>query len=215
MILYGLPISSYTAKVRLALCWRGIHFEEREPPEGYRSDTWQRIVPMGTIPALDDQGFVLAESEAILEYLEERIAAMPLLPQDPQQRARVRQLARLHDLHVEPKVRTLFPLVRQPEARAQLTQLKAALDDKLARLAQVAQPAPYMAGQTPTLADCGFAVTLPLAGRLLEALKSPLQLPTPLRPWQDALAADAVAQRALAPWRDATEIWLRAADLDA
>jgi hypothetical protein len=72
-----------------------------------------------------------------------------------------------------------------------------------------------MAGQTPTLADCGFAVALPLARRLLEALKSPLQLPTPLRPWQDALAADAVAQRALAPWRDATEIWLRAADLDA
>jgi glutathione S-transferase len=215
MILYGLPVSSYTAKVRLALCWRGIDFEEREPPEGYRSDAWQRIVPMGTIPALDDKGFVLAESEVILEYLEEQIAAKPLLPQDPQQRARVRQLARLHDLHVEPKVRALFPLVRQPEARAQLPQLKAALDDKLARLAQVAQPAPYMAGQTPTLADCGFAVTLPLAGRLLEALKSPLQLPTPLRPWQDALAADAVAQRALAPWRDATEIWLRAADLDA
>lgn len=215
MILYGLPVSSYTAKLRLALSWRGIPFEEREPPGGYRSDAWRRIVPMGTLPALDDAGFVLAESEAILEYLEERIPARPLLPQDLRQRAQVRLLARLHDLHVEPKVRALFALVRRPEDRSQLPELKAALDDKLTRLAEVVQPAPYMAGPAPTLADCGFAVTLPLAERLLQALQSPLHLPESLRPWQQALAADTVAQRALSPWRDATETWLRAAGLDA
>jgi glutathione S-transferase len=170
---------------------------------------------MGTIPALDDAGFVLAESETILEYLEERISERPLLPHDLRQRAQVRLLARLHDLHVEPKVRAMFALVRHPENRTELPELKAALEDKLTRLAEVAQPAPYMAGPTPTLADCGFAVTLPLAMRLLQAMQSPLHLPESLLPWQEALAADTVAQRALTPWRDATETWLRAAGLDA
>ena len=125
---------------------------------------------------------MLAESEAILEYLEERHAERPLLPQNLEQRAQVRLLARLHDLHVEPKVRALFALIRQPQERSQLPQLKAALDDKLARLAQVARPGPYLAGPRPTLGDCGFAVTLPLAERLLGALGSPLRLPEALEP---------------------------------
>ncbi len=214
MILYGLPVSTYTAKVRLALCWRAIAFEEREPPGGYRSEAWRKVVPMGTIPAIDDQGFVLAESEAILEYLEERYHERSLLPQDLQQRAQVRMLARLHDLHVEPKVRALFALIGQPQERSQLPQLQAALDDKLARLAQVARPGPYLAGPQPTLADCGFAVTLPLADRLLGALGSPLQWPPSLEPWRNALTADPLAQQALSPWRAATDTWLRAAGLN-
>jgi glutathione S-transferase len=156
----------------------------------------------------------MAESEAILEYLEERYPERSLLPQDPQQRAQVRMLARLHDLHVEPKVRALFALIRQPQERGQLPELKAALDDKLARLAQVARPGPYLAGPRATLADCGFAVTLPLAERLLGALGSPLQWPPSLEPWQSALAADTQAQQALTPWRAATDTWLRAAGLN-
>lgn len=211
MILYGLPVSTYTTKVRLALCWRGLPFEEREPPGGYRSQAWREIVPMGTIPAIDDEGFVLAESETILEYLEETRSARPLLPRQAQQRAQVRLLARLHDLHVEPQVRALFPLIRQPQERERLPQLKSALQDKLARLGEVVRPEPYLAGPAPTLADCGFAVTLPLAERLMRALQSPLELPACLRPWQDAMDKDPTAQEALKPWRDATDAWLHAA----
>ncbi|MFM7342371.1 MAG: glutathione S-transferase family protein [Betaproteobacteria bacterium] len=210
MILYGLPVSTYTAKVRLALCWRGIAFEEREPPGGYRSLAWRDIVPMGTIPAIDDQGFLLAESEAILEYLEERFSDRPLLPQGPQRRAQVRLLARMHDLHVEPKVRALFPLLRQPQERDHLPQLKAALLEKIAVLARTARPGPYLAGPEPTLADCGFAVTLPLAERVLNTLGSPLKLPEVFQPWLAALAADRIAQRALASWSSATDAWLKA-----
>lgn len=213
MILYGLPVSTYTTKVRLALCWRGIAFEERPPPGGYRSEAWRAIVPMGTIPALDDEGFLLAESEAILEYLEERVTARPLLPPEPKLRAKVRMLARLHDLHVEPQVRALFPLIRQAQERERLPQLQAALQDKLERLVQVSRPQPYMAGPAPTLADCGFAVSLPLAERLLRALGSALQWPEPLRPWAATMAADPLAQQALAPWAEATDAWLQSAGL--
>lgn len=211
IILYGLPVSSYTAKLRLALHWRGIPFEEREPDGGYRSQAWRQKVPMGTIPAIEHEGFFLAESEAILEYLEDAFGQRRLLPEDAQQRARVRMLARLHDLHVEPRVRALFPLIRQRELRPQLPALLAALQDKLERLGEVIQTGPYMAGAQPSLADCGFAVSLPLAQRLLEVMGHSLSLPPALAPWTEALARDAAAQAALTPWKIATDAWLEAA----
>jgi glutathione S-transferase len=209
--LYGQPLSSYTAKVRVALLWRGLTFQECEPPGGYQSAAWREKVPMGTLPALEHDGFFLAESEAILEYLEDAFADRPLMPAQAQARARVRSLARLHDLHVEPRVRALFPLIRQPQQRARLPELLAALDDKMQRLSEAAHPQPYMAGTLPSLADCGFAVTLPLAHRLLEELGQAWRLPTALNPWAEAMAQDAAVQAALSPWRQATEAWLKAA----
>lgn len=211
IILYGLPVSTYTAKLRLALHWRGIAYEEREPDGGYRSQAWRQKVPMGTIPAIEHEGFFLSESEAILEYLEEVFPQRRLLPEDAQHRAQVRMLARLHDLHVEPRVRALFPLLRQSELRPQLPALLAALQDKLERLGEAVRPGPYMAGPAPSLADCGFAVSLPLAHRLLEVLGLRLSLPPALAPWTEAMLEDASAQAALSPWRQATESWLQMA----
>ena len=210
IILYGSPLSTYTAKVRLALNWRGLAFEEREPEGGYKSAAWSARVAMGTIPALDHDGFLLAESEVILEYLEETFPDRPLLPAQPQARAVVRCLARLHDLHVEPQVRALFSLIKDPTQGSRLLSLKVSLEDRLQRLATVAVASPYMAGSQPSLADCGFAVTLPLARRLFLELGQPLEIPAKLWVWEDAMAADRTLQQTLAPWRDALEAWLLA-----
>lgn len=210
IILYGSPLSTYTAKVRLALNWRGLAFEEREPEGGYKSAAWSARVAMGTIPALDHDGFLLAESEVILEYLEETFPDRPLLPAQPQARAVVRCLARLHDLHVEPQVRALFSLIKDPTQGSRLMSLKVSLEDRLQRLATVAVASPCMAGSQPSLADCGFAVTLPLARRLFLELGQPLEIPAKLWVWEDAMAADRTLQQTLAPWRDALEAWLLA-----
>ena len=210
IILYGSPLSTYTAKVRLALNWRGLAFEEREPEGGYKSAAWSARVAMGTIPALDHDGFLLAESEVILEYLEETFPDRPLLPAQPQARAVVRCLARLHDLHVEPQVSALFSLFKDPTQGSRLLSLKVSLEDRLQRLATVAVASPCMAGSQPSLADCGFAVTLPLARRLFLELGQPLEIPAKLWVWEDAMAADRTLQQTLAPWRDALEAWLLA-----
>jgi len=166
---------------------------------------------MGTIPALAHDGFFLSESEAMLEYLEEVFPQRPLLPADAQQRARVRMLARWHDLQVEPRVRALFPLIRDPAQRLRLPELRAALQDRLQRLAEGCSPAPFLAGREPSLADCGFAVTLPLASVLLQRLGQTLELPAALQPWAQAMAGEAAVQSALGPWRSATEAWLATA----
>lgn len=211
MILYATPVSSYSAKVRIVLCAKGLPFEEREPPGGYRSAAYRAIVPMGTLPAIDDDGFVLSESEAIAEYLEERFPEPPLLPADARTRARSRFLSRFHDLHLEPPVRALFAHVN-PERRdpGVVAARLAEVQGRLAQLDAFASAAPYATGAALSLADCGFAVTVPLARLLAEAMDARLALPPRIGTWMDALAAHPAVASALAPWRPATERWIAA-----
>ena len=71
MRLYGIPVSTYSAKVRIALAVKGIDYEMVPPPGGYSTPTYRKIVPLGTIPALEDGKFRLSESDVLIEYLEE------------------------------------------------------------------------------------------------------------------------------------------------
>ena len=209
LILYGVPVSTYTTKVRIALHAKGIVFEERAPADGYRSPTWRAIVPTGTIPAIDHDGFVLAESEAIIEYLDEVFEGPRLLPGDARSRARIRMLARVHDLAVEPAVRALFPLIRDPSRRDALPSIANAIDERLSQLERMREgQSRWIAGDAFSAADCGLVVTLSLAARLLSALGGTLNLPTSLARWLEESAAHPAVASGLAPWRPATEAWL-------
>ncbi len=71
--------------------------------------------PEGLVPTLDTQGRVLAQSMAILEYLEEAYPASPLLPAAPLERAYVRGLAHIivSDMHPLNNLRVQQYLVNQ------------------------------------------------------------------------------------------------------
>ena len=87
-------------RVRIALALKGIDY-------GYISTRtlapgeYKRINPQGLMPALEIDGDLVAQSAAILEYLEERYPDPPLLPADPITRATARSFAQLitADLH--------------------------------------------------------------------------------------------------------------------
>jgi len=207
--LIGTPLSSYTAKVRIALDFKCITYIEREPEGGYRSANWREVVPSGTIPAIDHDGFVLAESEAILEYLEECWPEPTLLPGSAQDRARIRWLARLHDLHVEPRVRALFPLVREPQGPARLAGPLATLQEQITVLNQITRPAPFLGGSGLSLADCGFVVSLSLAGMIAERLGGVLRLPEALDRWLLETRQQPALAKALEAWQHATHSWLQ------
>ena len=209
MILWGLPVSTYTAKVRIALHAKGMAFEECEPEGGYRSEAWRARVPTGTIPALEVEGVLLAESEAIVEYLEERCPHPSLLPGTPLQRAQARRLARFHDLHLEPTVRALFPLLRDP-ARATKA-VGDAFDEVEARLGVLtrsAHPAPWLAGERLSVADLGMVVIVELTRRLALALGVSLTLPAALQRWLEFACAHPAVQAGMGPWSPAVERWL-------
>jgi glutathione S-transferase len=83
--IYGLPVSVHTRKVIIAARIKSIPHEivpvvpivpEACPPN------WRAISPTGLIPALEDDGFHLADSTAILHYLERKQPEPALVPSD-------------------------------------------------------------------------------------------------------------------------------------
>ena len=211
MIFYATPLSSYSAKVRIVLAVKGVPYDERPPPGGYRSDEYRAIVPMGTLPALRIGDWVLSESEAINEYLDEAYPAPPMLPGDARARARIRFFCRFHDLYLEPRVRALFaqvkPAGRDPQ---QVAALRTEIGLRVAQLARWVRPQPWLLTPTISLADCGPLVNLPLACMVLQACGQPIALPPVLQDWLDAGGDHPPVRLALAPWRDATRDWLAA-----
>ena len=209
MIFYANAVSSYCAKVRVVLAVKDIVVDEQAPPGGYRSAEYRAIVPMGTLPAIREGDWVLSESEAINEYLEERYPVPAMMPVDLQLRARVRFLCRFHDLHLEPKVRALFahvkPTARNPQ---QVATLRADIETRLAQLAQWAQPQPWLLTPSISLADCGPLVHVPLAAMVLDACGQPIAVPAALQRWLDQAQHYPPVRRALDPWRAATQAWL-------
>ena len=96
MKLYSYYRSSAAYRVRIALNLKGLPYEY--VPVNLllgeqKSDAYLTHNPQGLVPALElDQGELLAQSVAILEWLEETCPPPALLPSDPLQRARVRSL---------------------------------------------------------------------------------------------------------------------------
>lgn len=153
LVFYGVPMSAYAGKVRLAAHLKGVALDERPPPDGYGSPAYRAIVPRGSIPALVHGDFVLTESDAIVEYLDEIGAGRPLMPRDPRARARNRELSRYSDLKLELAARALYPQVGQQTVD---TALRDALVRNVAALAGLAAPAPFLTGAAPSLADCAL-----------------------------------------------------------
>jgi glutathione S-transferase len=94
MLLWSAWNCPYCMRVRIGLEEKGLLWETREvdlankPPELVALNP-----PGGAVPVLVVDGAVIPESLVILQYLEERFPAVPLLPPDPADRARARLLA--------------------------------------------------------------------------------------------------------------------------
>ncbi len=100
MKLFTYHRNSAGERVRIALCLKGIDYEYVSVPtlgdDGYRAINPQRLMP-----AVEIGGRVVAQSTAILEYLEETYPDPPLLPAEPVTRAEARSFGQLIacDLH--------------------------------------------------------------------------------------------------------------------
>ena len=105
--LYSYWRSSAAFRVRIALNLKGLaHLQvptNLSPGvQEQKSEAYRRVNPQGFVPALRTASGVLAESLAIIEYLDEMHPEPPLLPKDPLGRARVRSLAQLIACDIHP-----------------------------------------------------------------------------------------------------------------
>ena len=166
LVLCGFSLSNYYNKVKLALLEKGVPFTEETVKTGSKDEAVLGASPLGKIPFLRTGNGTLCESEAIVEYLEERYPQPPLMPADPWQRAKIRELVTFIDLHLELVVRDLYPkaFFGGTVSDASAARVRTLLEKNIAGFKRLARFSPYVAGDTFTLADCAAWPSLPLVG---------------------------------------------------
>ena len=159
--LCGFSASNYYNKVKLALLEKGVAFEEELAWVG---GTDPAASPLGKVPYLKTDAGPISESTVMLEYIEARYPTPALLPADAFQAAKARELLRYVELHLELVARNLYPEAFfggkvSDSAKEKVGQQ---LEKNVAAFAQLTRFAPYIAGDSFTLAECAAAVHLPL-----------------------------------------------------
>ena len=145
--LYDAPRCPYCARVRIVLAEKNVPHETVTIDLADRP-AWlvERNPPQGRVPVLEEDGWVLPESVAIDEYLEERYPEPALLPADPGERAAVRVLVERFDDLGKP----YYALRRGEEgAEARVSDALAGLDAFLATM-------PFLSGRAYGLADVAY-----------------------------------------------------------
>ena len=106
MKLYTYFRSSAAYRVRIAMHLKGLAYDPEfiHLAKGKHNDAaFASVNPAKLLPALIDDGNLLTQSLAIIEYLDETHAAVPMLPKTPLARARVRALSLLIACEIHPR----------------------------------------------------------------------------------------------------------------
>jgi glutathione S-transferase len=144
--LYDADRCPYCARVRIVLAEKGIEYETVEIDLDDRPAWIYEKNPLGRVPVLEEDTFVLAESAVINEYLDDRYPDPPLWPADPADRALGRLLIFRFDQLSKP-----YYAVRRGEDGA-----RERLDAVLSELDALLQAQPFLSGREFGLADVGY-----------------------------------------------------------
>ena len=171
LTLCGFSASNYYNKVKLALLEKGVPFKEKQVWTD-RSPELLAKSPLGKVPFFEIDGKALFESQVMLDYVESAYPQKPLLPSDPYEAARIRQLIQFIELHLELVVREVYleAFFGGKVADDVKTQVQKKLKRNITAFGQIANFAPYIAGSEFTMADCAAAVHLPLISMATKAM---------------------------------------------
>lgn len=212
MKLYNLMLSNFASKTRIAIYEKGLAVEMVDPPGGLGSAEYKKINPLGKVPALLlDNGQLIAESEIINEYLEDKFPEKPLLPKDAEGRARVRSFTRFHDLYLEPPLRALFPKLFGQQLddkfiQEKVTEVNTRLDQLEAMLSS-----PWAAGEMFSLADAALAPTMFFMSNFLPQFgsKGPFDGRPNLKAWWDRVQEQPSVKKVLGEQQAALQAMMK------
>jgi glutathione S-transferase len=174
--LYDADRCPYCARVRIVLAEKGIEYEPVQIDLDDRPSWLYEKNPLGKVPVLEEDAFVLPESAVINEYLEERYPEPALWPADAAERA----LARLLVFRFDQLSKPYYALRRgEDDARGRL-------DAELAKLNAVLAAQPFLTGREYGLADVAY---VPWIVRARDRMGVELLRFPALAAWLERLAA--------------------------
>lgn len=156
--LHTTDLSPFGQRAKLALRAKGLLEKTKLKDTFGGTDDLGKLAPMRQIPILEHDGFVLPESQMIVDYLEDLSPQPSLLPDTPQKRTTARLLARIADLYVAPHFLTLIVGMRPPERPADMAASFDALNKGLGFVEHyLAGQSAYAVGDNLSLADLALA----------------------------------------------------------
>jgi glutathione S-transferase len=171
--LYDADRCPYCARVRIVLAEKGLEYEAIAVDLDDRPAWIYEKNPLGKVPVLEEDDFVLAESAVINEYLDERWPEPPLWPVDPGERALGRLLVHRFD-----EVSRPYYALRRGEEGA-----RERLDSQLASLGARLERQPFLSGRVFGLADVAYVPWI-LRGERMDVSLEPFPA---LADWVDRL----------------------------
>ena len=157
--LYGFPLSGHSHRAELMLSLLGLPSEfilvDLKQGAHKTAGFTATINRFGQVPAIDDDGTVLADSNAILVYLATKYGKGQWLPSDPVGQARVQRWlsAAAGQLHAGPATARLAVVFgADVDAAAAISRAHALL----ALMEQQLSETRFLAGEQPSIADIAF-----------------------------------------------------------
>ena len=159
--LYSYWRSSAAYRVRIALNLKNIEHEivsvSLAPGVAeHRGDAYRAKNPQMLVPFLEDGDIGIAQSMAMLEYLEETYPATPLLPSEPEARSRIRAYCQAIacDMHPLMNLRVLQYLKNELGTDPSEHWYPHWIHEGFRALEALSSDGPFVFGDTATLADC-------------------------------------------------------------
>jgi glutathione S-transferase len=177
--LYGVNLSPFVQRVKILAAAKGLAIELLPPPGGsVKSPEYLEINPIGKMPCLQmPDGFAVAESEVILEYLEDTNPKPACRPRKPEEKAAMRTISRISELYVGLPMNKLFGLMAPTADRSGLPAILEDVNKGLALLEGALSGKKHAIGAKFSLADASITPTLFFITAILPSfgVKNPLK----------------------------------------
>lgn len=165
IILYGSNGSPFVSRVRMQVYAKEIPAEIR--PAALGTPEFQRMNPIGKMPVLEHDGFMVPESAIILEYIEEAFPNPPLMGDTIKDRARTRLIVRALDLYCG-GAGEILRAKADPSHKIDVDAKRAELNKGLDAIEAFLDDDSYAVGGKLSLADCALVPWL-FYGNMLTA----------------------------------------------
>lgn len=158
--LYGIAGSPNVLGAMLGLAEKGIDYELVEVLPPFKAAEHIARNPFGRVPALEHDGFMLYETQAILRYVDQAFAGPALQPANAHEAARMNQMLGLIDCYLFPSwsgaiafERLVAPNFFGRPTNIEVVEAAVPLARTCAEALEALISGPYLTGETYSLAD--------------------------------------------------------------